>query len=109
MTDLKSQLKAILERHKGRGMAITSRELSDLTGQPDRAIRLAIEDLLDEGMPICASTKRPAGYFIVSTLQEKTEYEQTMKSRIIGNAHRLKLFKRSAAHYLRPAEQARLI
>ena len=106
---LKDQLKAILSRHEGRLQAITSRELSGVTGQPDRTIRLAIGELLDEGVPICASTQPPAGYFLVSNLQEKADYEKTMKSRIIGDAHRLKMFKHSAALYLKPAEQVRLI
>ena len=60
MTDLKQQLKGILERHEGRARAITSRELSQLTGEPDRKVRLVIRELISEGSRgICSVNPGP--------------------------------------------------
>lgn len=107
--ELKSQLKSILEKHEGRSRAITSRGLSRITGYPDRAIRFCIRELIAEGLPVASSTLPPAGYFIVTTWEEVRQYAESIKRRLIEDAIRRRDFNRSAALYLKPAEQARLI
>lgn len=60
-----------------------------------------------EGLPVASATSPPAGYFIAVSWAEKREYEVTTKSRLIGDAVRLKEFKRAASNFLSP--QGRLI
>ena len=60
MNNLKPRLKHILERHEGRLQAITSRELSQITGEPDRKVRLVIRELISEGI-IPMPTEQPIG------------------------------------------------
>jgi len=50
--------------------AITARELSHLTGQPDRKIRLVIEELIEDGLLVVSATEGPAVYFIPISLEE---------------------------------------
>ena len=107
--DLKSQLKRILERHEGRSMAITSRELSTALQIDERRIRLAIRELITEGLPVASSTESPAGYFLVGNWGEAYQYARSVRNRLIEDAVRRRDFMRSAALYLKPAEQVKLL
>jgi hypothetical protein len=105
----KQQLKSILERHEGREMAISSRELSRLMGEEDRAIRLTIEDLIEEGLPVVSTTESPAGYFIPLSLDEAKEYTRSLRSRAVRIFLRSRKVKQNASLYLKPASQGRLL
>lgn len=108
-TDLKTELRHILERHQGRHRAITGLELAKMLGQrDDRKIRLIILELIENGLPVASTTKQPAGYFIPISYQEAREYEATLKSRLINDALRRRDFRRAADCHLRPVEQGRL-
>ena len=109
MTDLKQQLKGILERHEGRASAITSRVLSQLTGEPDRKVRLVIRELISEGLPVASSTESPAGYFLATTRKEAEGYAQSIRGRLIEDALRRRDFRRAADMHLTPASQGRLV
>ena len=106
--ELKSQLKNILLRHEGQAQAITGRELAAIFNlRDDRRVRLAIRELITEGVPIASSTE--SGYFIVSTRQEAEQYAQSIRSRLIQDAIRRRDFRRAADQYLTPAEQGILL
>ena len=105
----KAQLKLILEKREGRSRAITSRELSFLTGQPDRKIRILIEKLISEGLPVISATERPAGYFIPTSLDEAKQYTQSLRSRAVEIFLRRKRVIKNTALYLKPAEQGKLL
>lgn len=109
VVDLKSELRRILERHEGRHMAIPSRVLAAITQQHERAVRLAIRELIAEGLPVASSTEAPAGYFLVATRAEADQYAESIKGRLIEDALRRRDFRRAAALRLKPAEQGRLI
>ncbi len=112
MTDqstLKWNIKNVLMRHEGRGRAITARELASLVGSNDRAVRLAIRELIADGVPVASSTENPGGYFMVTSWQEAREYADSIKGRVIEDALRRRDFRRSAALYLKPATQERLL
>lgn len=104
--DLKAQLKNILSRHEGRDNAITSRELSQVTGEPDRTIRLAIRELRADSLPVLSSGE---GYFLPVNWAEVMECAASMKSRLIEDAKTRRDILRSATFYLTPAKQGRLI
>ena len=107
--DFKTQIKEILQRHEGRDRAITARGLSDITGQPDRRVRLVIRELIKEGMPILSSTESPAGYFLPSNWHELNECAASLRGRLIEDAKRRRDLLRAGALYLKPAEQRKLL
>jgi hypothetical protein len=67
---LKSELRLILSKHEGRRQAITSRELSGITGADDRRIRLTIRELRADGFPVLSSSFSPAGFYLPLSWKE---------------------------------------
>jgi len=109
-SSLKHQLREILLKHQGRARAITGQELAQMLGEPnDRSIRLAIRKFITGGLPIASSNEAPAGYFLVATWEEARRYADSIKGRLIEDAIRRRDFNRSAALYLKAAEQGRLV
>jgi len=107
---LKNQLREILERRQGRSRAITGRQLANFFNhRDDRTIRMAIRELIADGLPVLSSTEPPAGYFLASTWEELHKASEIMRSRIIEDCRRLKDMKQSVALYLKPAEQGKLL
>jgi len=110
MTDLKAQVKDILQRHEGRSRAITGKELARMLGyRDDRKIRQIIEELLDDGLPIISTTEAPGGYFIPTSLGEAQRYTQSLQSRATLIFLRRKKVITNTALYLKPATQVRLL
>ena len=108
--DDRAELKSILLRHEGRDRAITGRELAAMFKQrDDRQVRLAIRDLITDGLPVASSTEVIPGYFIVANRQEAEQYAGSIRSRLIQDAIRRRDFRRAADQYLTPAAQGRLI
>lgn len=106
---LEEKLAAILEHHEGRANAITSREIQQLTGADDRRIRLAIRELIKDGLPIASATDSPPGYFLIANWQEAEGYAQSIRDRLIEDARRRRDFRRSAVLHLTPARQVKMI
>ena len=110
MTDLKTEVRHILVRHEGHDRPIIGKELAGLTDQKDdRKVRLAIRQLISDGLPVASSVSEPMGYFIVTTWEEARIYAESIRARLISDAIRRRDFRRSAAMYLKPAQQKRLI
>jgi len=74
----------------------------------DRGIRHIIRELISDGLPVASTTAYPAGYFLISSYEEKREYEQSLRDRLIEDALRRRDFRRAADCHLRPVEQGRL-
>ena len=81
--------KAVLENLKtGKSNALPGRLLAERLGERDtRRIRLAIQDLIEQGYPICGS---PKGYFIAETDEECRECLDQLMSylKMIGRHHK---------------------
>jgi len=108
MGNLKGNLKTILLRHEGPERAITAGTLAHMFGhKDDRAVRLAIRDLIAEGLPVASSTKD--GYFIVTNRQQAEQYALSIRNRLIEDAIRRRDFRRAADQWLTPAIQQKLI
>lgn len=107
--EIKDNIKFILSNHRGRANAITNSALADMIGIHERSAQLLIRKLITEGIPITSSTYFPAGYFIVETWKEVEEYAGSIKGRLIEDAIRRRDFRRSAALYLKPASQGKLL
>uniref|UniRef100_A0A6M3IV08 Putative structural protein n=1 Tax=viral metagenome TaxID=1070528 RepID=A0A6M3IV08_9ZZZZ len=110
MDNLKGNLKAVLLRHEGPERAITAKTLAHMFGyKDDRAIRLAIRDLIAEGLPVASSTENTPGYFIVTDRKQAEQYALSIRSRLIEDAIRRRDFRRAADQWLTPAVQQKLI
>ena len=96
MTNIKPRLKVILERHRGREKAITSRELVYSLDSNDRSVRLAIRELIAEGIPVASAVQPPLGYFIAQNFAEVQEYALSVRRRLVEDALRRRDFLRSA-------------
>jgi len=111
--EIKTYLKGILEHHKGRGMAISARELADVLAikgsDADRRIRLMILELIWEGLPVLATPQEPAGFFLADTWEEYHEYDRQMKSRIAESAKRRVQVKKNVYAYFEGATKVKLM
>lgn len=107
--NIKQELQSILLRHEGRGTAIKSRELARIVECEERKVRLMIRALIRDGLPVASSTEAPAGYFVVATRQEVSDYAASLRNRLIEDAVRRRDFCKVADEYLTPAKQGRLI
>ena len=106
--DLKEELKDILLRHEGQAQAITGKELASIFGhRDDRRVRLAIREIIADGLPVASSTE--TGYFVVATRKEAEQYALSIKGRLISDAVRRRDFRRAADQWLTPAEQGVLL
>ena len=77
--DLKS---AVLHQlNKGQARATKGEILAQRLGERNtRGIRLAIEELIRDGFPICSSPHKPYGYFLAETPQDITEALRVLRS-----------------------------
>ncbi len=64
----------------GRTNAIGKRALSFNTAVSERNIRLIVNELIDEGMPVCSAVHKPCGYYLPATREEAQEAINTLKS-----------------------------
>lgn len=109
-SDLKNSLKTVLSLHEGPGQAVKARQLAGMFGyKDDRAIRLAIRELIAEGLPVASSTEKMPGYFLVTSRQQAELYAGSIKSRLIEDAKRRRDFRKAADMWLTPAEQGKLL
>lgn len=93
---LRKHLVIVLQSHKGRAAAITSRGLAAAMGikHDDRRIRLIIRELIADGIPIASAVSgEPKGYFIVKTQDEAREYVASLTARIREDSSRLRDFE----------------
>ena len=89
----------------GRKNARTGKELAKLLGfTDDRLIRIAIRELIAEGLPIASSVQQPYGYYIAISYQEAQEYMRVLRSRLVEDAYRRRDFKLAARTVLQPEQ-----
>src|SRR3990167_7097614 len=107
MDELQQQV-LILIRH-GRDNAIKGSSLARACGlKNDRAVRLAIRELIQAGEPIASAVTPPYGFYLAETPGECEEYIRVERERIIENARRLRDFK-VATKLIRNPEQMVLL
>lgn len=86
MNDIKSDIKSILKRHRGRKNPISRRDLlQSLNGHhtQDRRLRQLINEIRKEGLPILFTTSKPYGYYLPDNFQELQECKRKLQSYII--------------------------
>ena len=100
--ELKQEVRNLLRY--GKEHARTGSQMATVLGfKDDRPVRLAIRDLIAEGLPVAASGK---GYFIASSLDEATEYMKNLKGRLVKDAYRRRDFKLASRDILQPHQMA---
>ena len=68
---------------QGKDTAQTAQQIADLLGCSWRDVSAAIERERQAGVPICASSdSRCPGYFLPATVDELTEYRQSLRHRV---------------------------
>ena len=101
-SELKQEVKTLLRT--GKEKARIGSEMATVLGfKDDRPIRLAIRELIAEGLPVAASGK---GYFIASSIDEATEYMRNLKGRLVEDAYRRRDFKLASREILQPYQMA---
>ncbi len=89
----------------GRENAMTGATLAARFGhRSDRAVRLAIRQLIDEGLPVASETTAPAGFFIANTQEEVDTYAKALRARLIEDAKRRRDFLLAAKNIRRPGQ-----
>lgn len=98
-----------LKEHIGQGKAITGLRLAaELGYNDDRKIRLAIRQLIKEGVPVVSSVTEPPGFYICASPQEATKYVATLRARAREDLLRLKDFEEAAARKFNIPQQPNL-
>lgn len=103
---LKTDVRSLLKY--GRENAVTGKELAKTMGYHDRAIRLAIRELIADHVPIASSTVTPGGYFIIQRPEEATKYLAVLRGRLVEDAYRRRDFKRASRVILDPYQMSLL-
>lgn len=100
---LKAEVRSLLRY--GKKNAKKGQELAKVLGfSNDRLVRLAIRELIADGVPIAASVSPPLGYFIASSLDEAADYMKVLKGRLAQDAYRRRDFKVAARKILEPCQ-----
>lgn len=77
---------------------------SALSFKNDRLVRIAIRELIADGLPVSSSVTPPLGYFIASSLDEANDYMKALKGRLVNDAYRRRDFKVAARSILQPGQ-----
>jgi hypothetical protein len=107
---MKNQLRLIILNHTGRDCAIKAADLAEHFGYTDdRLIRKTIEELIDDGFPVCSATDDPAGYFFPASVNEARKYSKSLQKRAVRIFLRRRGIIKNTALYYERAKQGELI
>lgn len=88
----------VLRFHKGPQAAISNRELARRVAMEPRRVQLLIQDMIiNHGLAIASSCRKPYGYFIPQDRDEFMAYRNQLVSRIRETAKRLNAFDKILA------------
>jgi len=114
--EFKGQIKLVILRHPGRENAITGGEIALGFGlKDDRKVRLAIDELIDDGFPVCSATDTDKlkgwkpGYFFPRTLEEARECYGKWRHRGLDVCVRARKMLKAARLYHEGARQLELL
>ena len=87
----------LLQLGHGKSQAVRGSTIAQrLNFKDDRQVRIAIREMIAEGVPIASTTHPPYGYFIIQGKEEAEEYIGVTRHRIIQDCLRLRDFKRAS-------------
>jgi len=108
--DLKHELRLIISRHVGRDKAISADTLAEIfCYRDDRPVRKAIEELIDDGFPVCSVTEPPPGYFFPASIEEARAYSKSLQKRAVNIFLRRRHIIRNTARFYERARQEALL
>jgi len=109
-TEVNLKQEVLRQLRQGQSHAIKGQVIAERLGfKNDRAVRLAIRELIASGVPIASSVKEPQGYYIAETHQEALEYMAGLRSRLIEDALRRRDFKLASYRHFEGAKQGKLL
>jgi hypothetical protein len=108
--EFKGLVKLVIVQHPGRKNAITGGviALEEFGLKDDRKVRLAIDELIDDGFPVGSATDSPAGYFF-PTLEEARECYGKWRHRGLDICVRARKMLKAAKLYHEGAKQLELL
>ena len=109
-TDLKAEIRAILQYHVGRENAITAGTIGERLGlgklKNTYPVREAIAELIKSGYPVCSDDK---GFWQADTWQEVISCAEGLRDRGIKVIIRRRDLLRAAENYFNGNEQRKLM
>lgn len=101
---LKTDVRRLLQY--GKEKARTGDSLARLLGyKGDREVRMAIRELIADGLPVASSVTPPYyGFYIANTIDEANDYLRVMRKRLVKDAYRRRDFKLAARNILQPGQ-----
>ena len=102
---LKADVRSLL--WYGKEKARTAGELATVLGfKEDRCVRLAIRDLIADGVPIISLVEPPYGYYIADNPEEVTEHLGELRHRALEVLGRYRDLKVASREILQPHQMA---
>lgn len=103
--ELKQEVKLLL--NTGKGYATTGEALAlTLNYKNDRFIRLAIRELIADGIPVISSVNPPYGYYIANSPDDITEHLGDLRHRALEILRRYRDLKLASRNILQPHQMA---
>ena len=104
------EVMAVLRQCRGQGNAIRGSELAArLKQRDDRKIRVVIDALIAEDIPIASSVSEPYGYYIIANEHEGLKYVQSLESRRDEIQNRIDNFRKAAEKYFTLPQQMQMV
>lgn len=104
-SELKQEVKRLLKfgkEHATTGKVLASR----LNYKNDRLIRLAIRELIEDGVPVASSVQPPYGYYIADSPEDITEHLGELRHRALEILGRYQDLKLASRDILQPHQMA---
>lgn len=102
---LKADVRSLLRY--GKKNARKGEEFARLLGfKDDRCVRLAIRELIADGLPVISSVHPPYGYYIADNPEEITEHLGELRHRALEVLGRYKDLKLASREILQPHQMA---
>lgn len=95
-THLNHHILSLLREHRGRGNAITAKELGELLHFSERTVRQAVSDLRKRGHPIASAPNPPWGFYLPANRGEAEECSRHLWSRVREIAEVARAFDQAA-------------
>lgn len=91
----------------GRARAASQALIARSLGMSTRHLQDATLRCNERGVPVASSCVEPMGIYLAETVGELSDYGEQLRSRLVGNAHRLRCVRRierewSARHAVEP-------
>ena len=94
---------SLIQKRRGRDHAISVADISESTGIPPRVVRDIVKHLIEcHAIRIGSALSAPSGYYMIETMEEAEQNEQTLRRLGISILTRAAVLKKlTVAEYIR--------